>query len=324
MANGSNKYTIFLPVKNGGKYLPLCVESILAQTYRDFELVILENQSTDGTALWLQDLEGMDTRVKVLPSATNLSIEDNWSRILSAPKNKYMTIIGHDDLLEPDFLAEINSLIESEPEANLYLTHFKLIDSAGDLIRYCKPIPKYETAAEFLAARLVGIRDSFGTGYVMRSEHYNQFGGIPSFSHLLYADDALWLNLMNNSIKVTSLRVGFSYRLHAGSISGKPNLEALYNGLNQYLRVLIKLLGENKDLARVARHFAPQYLANFYCYYTLRMALQGKRIDQQRMSELEMLLKEIAPEAILEKSYKSFARYLCGKLSAWLASKCQY
>lgn len=207
MDKNASNFTIFLPVKNGGEYLPLCVASILAQTYQDFELVILENQSTDGTAEWLQTLEKKDPRIKVIPSSSPLSIEDNWKRILTVPKNKYMTIIGHDDMLEADFLAEINTLIQGDPEASLYQTHFKLIDNEGNMIRLCKPIPKYETAAEFLASRMAEIRDSFGTGYVMRSNHYEQIGGIPIISDLLYADDALWLGLMGTSLKVTSPRI---------------------------------------------------------------------------------------------------------------------
>lgn len=318
------KFTIFLPVKNGGNHISMCVESILSQSYSNFDLIILENKSTDGTDKWLRAMEERDSRVKVLPSESDLSIEENWSRILAIPKNQFMTIIGHDDLLEPNFLEEINSLIADEPEANLYLTHFKLINSEGKLIRHCKPIPKYQNETDFLAARMAGIRDSYGTGYVMRSEQYDRVGGIPAFSNLLYADDALWLKLMNNSYKVTSPRVCFAYRLHTGSVSGKPNPERLFDGLIKFLALLSAHGKENHELARTIDLYAPHYVGNFYCYYFLRMALQGRRVDQQKISELELLLKELAPEAVLDKSYIFIGRYLCSKIFSKLASKCDH
>jgi len=321
----ANDFSVILPVRNGGKYLPLCVKSILAQTYQGFELVILENQSTDGTSKWLQALEREDSRVKVMPSKTPLSMEENWKRILSVPKKKFMTVIGHDDLLEPNFLEEINTLVRDKPEVNLYQTHFRLIDSEGKLIRYCMPIPKYETAAEFLAARMAEIRDSFGTGYVMLSEQYDKVGGIPSFGSLLYADDALWLSLMGSSYKVTSPRACFSYRLHSKSVSGKPNSEALFNGLKQYLGLLTKLVNEDKELARVVKRYVPQYVSmrcQYRYHHLLKMTFLGVRVDKKTVSELEVILKEFAPETALDKSYMSFSKHLCRKLLDWLARKC--
>ena len=303
----------------------MCVESILAQSHPGFELVILENQSTDGTAEWLQNIEKKDSRVRVVPSEHSLSIEDNWKRILHIPKNKYMTIIGHDDLLESNFLEEINNLIRSEPEASLYLTHFKLIDSEGRLIRHCMPIPKYETAAEFLAARMSEIRDSFGTGYVMKSDCYDQFGGIPSFSNLLYADDALWLGLMKHSFKVTSPRMCFSYRLHSGSVSGKPNPEALFNGLKQYLCLLRDMAGGDKGLALVINQYAPKYVgrhSQYYYYWLRKVTPYGNQIDVTKMLELESFLREFSPTTVLDRNYMNFSRRVCRKLMAWMAHKC--
>jgi glycosyltransferase involved in cell wall biosynthesis len=95
------KFSIILPVKNGGEYVKECVQSILAQSCPDFNLHILENCSTDGTAEWLQTLR--DERIIIIPAEIPLSIEENWARILFIQKNEFMTIIGHDDLLESNY-----------------------------------------------------------------------------------------------------------------------------------------------------------------------------------------------------------------------------
>lgn len=315
------RYTIFLPVHNGGKYLRLCVESILAQSYQYFDLVILENKSTDGSDEWLQRLVQQDSRVKVIPSDKSLSIEENWERILSIPKNEFMTTIGHDDLLDPDFLEVINKTIQEEPEANLYLTHFRLINHEGELIRHCAPMPKYETAADFLAARMAEIRDSFGTGYVIRSESYDRVGGIPAYPNLLFADDALWLKLIGSSVKVTSPQVCFSYRLHAGSTSGSPDYRALFYGLKQYLGFLREIAKDKHELARVIKLYGPQYVArrcqDYYCRL-LRNMPRGKPVDSKELLEIKNMLREFASESMLDEKCAAFHRG--GRIKSWVSS----
>ena len=96
------KYSIILPVRNGGQYVKECVQSILSQTITDFNLHILDNCSTDGTTEWIQSIK--DDRIKVFLAERPLSIEENWARIIAIPKNEFITVIGHDDLLDPNYL----------------------------------------------------------------------------------------------------------------------------------------------------------------------------------------------------------------------------
>ena len=215
----SKPFSIVLPVRDGGEHVKLCVASILAQTLAgDFELLILENGSTDGTAEWLAAVR--DPRVRVYPAERPLSIEENWARIKELPKNEYLTTIGHDDLLDPDFLTVMTKLIRDQPHAGLYCSHFRIIDAAGKFLRHCRPMPARETAAEFLASRLCLLRDSFGTGHVLRSVVYDELGGIPPYPKLLYADDALFFGAIGRSYRATALDEAFSYRLHTSSASG--------------------------------------------------------------------------------------------------------
>ena len=127
------KYSIILPVRNGGHYVKECVASVLTQTFTDFDFIILDNCSTDETLEWLNSIN--DNRIRIIPSKTPLSIEENWGRITRVDKNEFITLIGHDDLLYPDFLENINKLIEEFPNAGLYHTHFHFIDGTGKIIR---------------------------------------------------------------------------------------------------------------------------------------------------------------------------------------------
>jgi len=143
------KFSIILPVKNGGHYVKDCIASILSQSLHDFNLIVLDNRSTDGTLEWLHSLN--DSRIVIHESAQPLSIEENWSRIKDIPKNEFITLIGHDDLLDPGYLETMNALIEKHPEASLYQAHFQYIDKDGLLIRDCLPMDEIQYGHEFLA-----------------------------------------------------------------------------------------------------------------------------------------------------------------------------
>ena len=129
------KYSIVLPVRNGGEYIKECVHHILSQSLTDFQLHILDNCSTDGTSEWLQSLK--DERIMIYPATQPLSIEQNWGRITSIPKNEFITLIGHDDILDANYLAVMDQLIRKHPRASLYQAHFRYIGPKGELLRRC-------------------------------------------------------------------------------------------------------------------------------------------------------------------------------------------
>ena len=72
------KVSVVLPVRNGVPYLRKAVQSVLAQTFADLELVVLENWSSDGTAEILAGFD--DPRLRVVPAERPLSIIENWAR----------------------------------------------------------------------------------------------------------------------------------------------------------------------------------------------------------------------------------------------------
>ena len=178
------KFSIILPVRNGGDYVKACINSILAQTVKDFNLLVLDNKSTDGTFEWITSLN--DNRIKIFPSEESLTIEKNWSRITSIPKNEFITLIGHDDLLHPHYLEEMNYLISKHPNASLYQSHYRYINSEGNFVRNCKPMDEVQSGYEFLACHMTQTMDSVGTGYMMRSKDYDELGGIPDLPNLIF------------------------------------------------------------------------------------------------------------------------------------------
>lgn len=245
------KYSIFLPVKNGEKYIATAIESILAQQLSDFVLIILENKSTDKTLSIVRGYD--DSRIVVIEAPRGLDIYDSWRRVYDLIQSglvssEFSTIIGYDDIFYPMFLKNIEELISAYPGASLYQTHFDLIDEGGNIKRPCKAIPAREYAKDFFLARCWGIRDSFGTGYVFRTSDYIKVGGIPDLPLLLWSDDLLVIHLTKLSYKVCGGQSSFAYRLHNKSASGAVTTKkfmALAEALKCYVE---EIESHNKEL----------------------------------------------------------------------------
>ncbi len=251
------KFSIVLPVRNGGALVKECVQSILHQTVADFTFYVLDNCSTDGTLEYLQSIK--DDRVVIIPSDKSLTIEENWARIVAIEKNEFITLIGHDDVLAPHYLATMEQLIQQHPNATLYQTHFNFIDTDGNLIKPCKPMREKERAHEFLGSILTNSIDMMGTGFMMRAQDYDSLGGIPPYPNLLFADLEIFIKLAQKGYKATTPEVGFSYRLHQSTTKLSPDIK-IHKAFERFIYFLQKLGNVDPEYASVIRQHGKQFM----------------------------------------------------------------
>ena len=281
------KFSIILPVKNGGNYIKECVASILAQTLQNFNLIILENKSTDGTAEWLQTLT--DERIVVIPSAQSLSIEENWARIVSIQKNEFITITGHDDLFDANYLQVMNDLIEQYPHASLYQTHFRFIDAKSNTIKQCKPMNEKQTAPEFLSSFLQRNIDVNGTGFMLREKDYDVLGGIPPYPNLLFADFDLWINATALSYLAVSGKECFAFRLHQSTTTISADVK-LQKSFGQFMFFLKKLKNKSATYNDVITKHAIGFIQS-WCKGLAHRLLRTPKSKRDNLS-VALFLKE--------------------------------
>ena len=241
------QFSIILPVRNGGEYIKECVTSILSQSVPDFNLILLDSGSTDGTIEWITSLK--DPRIVFYPSDKPLSIEENWGRIKTIPRNEWMTIIGHDDLLHPDYIKIMKALILEQPDASLYAPHFNFIDAAGNVIRTSKAMPPVQTGQQLLEKFLSQEIDA--VGLVMRSKDYDAVGGIPLYPGLLFADFPLWVELTRIAYKATAAQSCLSYRVHHNSTTATSVNEKYHSAYELYINYLAGLKSQDAEFNEV-------------------------------------------------------------------------
>jgi glycosyltransferase involved in cell wall biosynthesis len=128
------RVSIGLPVYNGENYLRGAVDSLLGQTYEDFELIISDNASTDGTSEICQELAAKDPRIRYSRNWQNIGATQNWYRTLDLSVGEYYAGAAHDDLYHPAFLQKCVAVLEQNPFAVVCYAKTKVIDEAGQLV----------------------------------------------------------------------------------------------------------------------------------------------------------------------------------------------
>lgn len=279
-------YSIILPVRNGGNYLHECVQGILCQSLQDFELLVLENASTDNTLEILRSFN--DPRIKIFPASSPLSMEENWQRAVHLPKSEYMTLIGHDDVLGKDYLATMQELIAQYPDASLYQTHFRYIDSAGNEIGKCKPMETVQQPALAVSNFLCDRTDLMGTGFMMRSNEYEEVGGIPPYPNLLFADMELWIALARKRYMAVHQSECFSYRKHPSATTSSSSDARFIQAFDRLVLFLRKLKQEDPDLAPVISRNGVELLRQ-YCQGITHKVLRTPKAERETPSVAQLI-----------------------------------
>ena len=112
------KYSIILPTLNAVQYLPNCVETIVSQDYDDYELIISNNCSDDGTAAYLKTLEE-NAHIKVIQPKERLPLGEHWNFAIAHARGEWLFGIGSDDGVMPYFFEILDKLTENAKKNNL-------------------------------------------------------------------------------------------------------------------------------------------------------------------------------------------------------------
>ena len=132
--------SIGLPVYNGQNYLREAIESVRAQTYTDWELVICDNASTDATSDICREYAAADGRIKYHRNETNLGAAPNYNRVWHLSGGRYFKWLAHDDRLKPRYLEVTTAALESRPDVVLCNTVVDYIGGQGEHLGYYRSV----------------------------------------------------------------------------------------------------------------------------------------------------------------------------------------
>ncbi len=130
-----------MPVYNGGRYLSEAIESVLAQTFEEFELVIVDDGSTDGSADTIADLAARDRRIKAFRKP-NSGISDTLNRGLAEARAEWIARLDADDIMLPHRLERQMAFVLGDSEIVAAGSYYDIIDAEGARCGTLRPLPR--------------------------------------------------------------------------------------------------------------------------------------------------------------------------------------
>lgn len=167
------RLSVGLPVYNGENFLEACLPCLLGQTYQDFELLISDNASTDGTEAICRRFAEQDERIRYVRLEENVGAAGNFNKTFELATGEYFKWAAHDDLLEPTYFERCVEVLDENPDVVLCYTKVKIIDDQGEIVRdYDNPLrePDADKPHRRFADLIRGVHACYEVFGIMRTE----------------------------------------------------------------------------------------------------------------------------------------------------------
>jgi glycosyltransferase involved in cell wall biosynthesis len=138
-----------MPVYNGENFIESTLDSILFQTYKDFELIISDNASTDKTEEICNLYAEKDKRIRYYRNRENLGGAKNFNKVFALSKGEYFKWAPHDDLISPTFLERCVEVLDTDPSIGLCYSKMQYIDKDGQFVKNYMQRPNYGSSHSF-------------------------------------------------------------------------------------------------------------------------------------------------------------------------------
>lgn len=190
--------SIILPVYNGIKYLPQSVESILAQDFTDFEFLILDDCSTDGSWEWLPLLK--DDRVSLFRNEQNRGLFYNLNFLIKKSKASIIKLWSQDDVMYPDCIGTIVAFHHQHPQIGFSYTGRDYIDASGNNLNIQQQDDTPEIVSPILHARIAFFTGSIAGNIANVALNKSALDNTGLFNEQMKisADFEMWVRLAKN------------------------------------------------------------------------------------------------------------------------------
>lgn len=119
--------SVCIPAYNSGRFIVRTIESILNQTYKNIEIVVVDDCSSDDTVDKVKSIK--DDRIKLIVNEANLGMSRNWDKCVRSCSGRYVKLIPADDCIYPDCISRSVIILEKHPEVSLVVVGTDLVDN---------------------------------------------------------------------------------------------------------------------------------------------------------------------------------------------------
>lgn len=213
--------SVVLPVYNGEKYLRESIESVTAQTYQNWELLILDDCSTDNSADIAMEFAKNDSRIHYYKNEMNLRLPRNLNRGFSLAKGNFLTWTSDDNRFKPEAFKKMHQALVSN-KAQFVFASCRIIDAQGKEIEYIM-------VNGLSKKKLVGM-NSVGACFMYTRKAYEEAGEYDP--DLLFVEDFdYWQRLYAKFDAVTINEILYEYRWHDDALTTTMRKDVFYRNL---------------------------------------------------------------------------------------------
>lgn len=193
------KLSVCIPVYNGAEFIKETIDSVLSQSFKDFEIIVVDNQSTDNTVAVVKSYS--DPRIKLFINETNIGMIPNWNKAMEYSSGKYIKILPADDFIYPGCLEKQVSIMEADTHERIALVGGRrnIIDETGKIL-FTRGFTKTESEVSGFAAINKNVRSGGniigeGGALIFRKSILQKTGNFNS--DIFYALDLdLWYKIL--------------------------------------------------------------------------------------------------------------------------------
>jgi len=216
------KVSICIPTYNYGAYLPETIESILAQSFQDFELLIIDDNSDDDTRSVVESYAQKDPRIRFIVNPSNLGMVRNWNYCLELARGEYIKFVFGDDLLaSPDAIGKMVEILDGHGSVSLVCSARNFIDANSSPLKvdsnFGNGIFSGHRVINYCLKRQANLVGE--PSVVMFRRAQAQRGFLPNYRHIV--DLEMWFHLLEQGDFAYLDEPLCSFRIHEGQMTQK-------------------------------------------------------------------------------------------------------
>lgn len=295
-------YSVVIPLYNKAKHIERAINSVLGQTFQDFELIIIDDGSTDNSAELVAHYT--DTRIQLIKQS-NAGVSAARNKGIHNARGKYISLLDADDKYQPYFLQEMHTLIKGFPQAGIYAGLYQFIKPNGttDAARINIPQhPAHILIEDYFMVAASGDLPVTSSSACIKKSILTHYGGFPVDENM-GEDQSLWSRIALDYPVAFSNTVCASYYLDADNRlcnNVKPFAELPYS---QYLQTLLDQGQIKQHLINSVRKYIAGHLLD----------IVRRNIEIGKTNNAKQLLKDKRSRQLFIRWLYWQAQLLCGQ-----------
>jgi glycosyltransferase involved in cell wall biosynthesis len=261
-----SKVTVVIPVFNGERYIHTALNSVFAQTYRDYEIICVDDGSTDGSATLLKQY---GERIRIV-GQRNAGQSAARNVGVSQARGEYIAFLDQDDLWYPSKIKAQVAVLDDQPDVVLVHCDFDRIDARGDILQQGVGMSERASALVSAMGQLIDEALIFPSAMMIRKNAYNRIGG---FDHGLrgFEDFDLIARLKQEGQFVMVPERGMAWRFHGEGFNRTGGIDVI-RSRERFLNRMQELYAKNRTKETIVKSM----LADCYSDWGILEVRRGK------------------------------------------------